>query len=854
MSILKMPKDGFPYGKVFTSKKGMKDFEQKGYRAKRTCSGKPNKRYNPQTHQETTLKYFFGKDAPRGLLLYHLMGSGKTCTSIRICEEFLTRKKNEKNPRPMIYILSMGTHRPTWIKEFCKQCGKDFERFKENYIFITYTAPSIAEDFAKINLKNSLVVIDEVHNFIKSVKNQSKIAAVYDHIMKAGDNVRILGLSGTPIYNDYGEWPILGNMLKPNTFIPVLVPDNEGKIVFEPSLFKDQFVKLEDGRLALKPPNKESFLNALDGIISYFPGAGEGFYPKVTHIPVYVDMSVQQYQVFVEKMKTENRYRGMRGRRYLTLKMIASARTMTRGASNFLYPFEAYKPGKAPYSIKGDDVVFVKKEEEVQGGGVEQDIDIDIDIGDTDKDRDKLEEYEDILLPDLPLEEGGWITKKLFSSGQIDMYSPKFKALFQNILDNIGHKHVIYSFFKTHRGAILIQSLFRMCLGDRIRVELFTGDTSKSSREGLIDEFNSEENRYGQRIKILIISSAGGESIGLMECRFLHVLESDTRENLIKQVNARVVRFESHINLTPKQQNVTIYRYYSRFVGTFGGKQINIKGIDQTLQEEGQKKLDTIQSFQDILAYKSVTLYEGHKEYKEKLMRKINDDIVQGVNREKEIKEEAMVMAKKAEASRAEKAAVKNLDKDIKKAKDAFIKAHDKHRKIGEKYDDLLNEMKKNTKVNSKAFKKLKDAVWEASVKYTEIDRIYQSLYDELKSYDVNPEELINANPQKSASPLLDLRTDMINYFSERKDELKTTIRELKSMEVPQDSQDRLNDLIKYGKYLQKSYEDTIGKAKSAGDEYLRLSKLQLDESTLKWRVQISEFRNRLKRTQKGSD
>jgi hypothetical protein len=77
-----------------------------------------------------------------------------------------------------------------------------------------------SDDFTKNPFDHSVVIIDEVHNFvslivnkIKSSKNESNSIKLYNYLMAAID-VRIVFLTGTPIINYPNEIAILYNMLR----------------------------------------------------------------------------------------------------------------------------------------------------------------------------------------------------------------------------------------------------------------------------------------------------------------------------------------------------------------------------------------------------------------------------------------------------------------------------------------------------------------------------------------------------------------------------------------------------------------------------------------------------------------
>ena len=56
------------------------------------CAKDTHPPFTPTAHQIATMNYFL-KSKYKGLLLYHRLGSGKTCTSIMIADKMLKKKK-----------------------------------------------------------------------------------------------------------------------------------------------------------------------------------------------------------------------------------------------------------------------------------------------------------------------------------------------------------------------------------------------------------------------------------------------------------------------------------------------------------------------------------------------------------------------------------------------------------------------------------------------------------------------------------------------------------------------------------------------------------------------------------------
>lgn len=81
-------------------------------------------------HQQLISDYININTPYRGLLLFHGLGSGKTCSSIAITEQF-------KNTNKRVFILTPASLAPNYEKEL-KKCGNIIFRLNNNWKWITY--------------------------------------------------------------------------------------------------------------------------------------------------------------------------------------------------------------------------------------------------------------------------------------------------------------------------------------------------------------------------------------------------------------------------------------------------------------------------------------------------------------------------------------------------------------------------------------------------------------------------------------------------------------------------------------------------------------------------------------------
>jgi hypothetical protein len=120
--------------------------------------------------------------------------------------------------------------------------------------------------------------------------------------------------------------------------------------------------------------------------------------------------------------------------------------------------------------------------------------------------------------------------------------------------------------------------------GDSLRYALYTGEVPIKLREKIINIFNSDINKYGSIIKVILVSKTGAEGLDLKNVRETHQIEPywDLARN--KQVKSRAIRYGSHLALPEEERIVQPYLYIS----------IANKKMWESLKEREPKTIDEI--------------------------------------------------------------------------------------------------------------------------------------------------------------------------------------------------------------------------------------------------------------------
>ena len=227
----------------------------------------------------------------RGLLVYHGLGSGKTCTSIIVAENLKTHRN--------IVVLTPGVA----IKSNFKESLTSGECFTTNYKnnnnidkqfkFITCPANNTVAKLKELgSLDEYLVIIDEVQKISGMISNQSVIGLTVYNMLKNAKNIKIVFLSATPIINKPFELAILMNMLKGVMVVSRFIigkTDIKKIDMYVKEIEKLEFVKycepnykLRYFDLLLTYPNwNPNYIKAIENLITI----GKKYDIEITHKP-----------------------------------------------------------------------------------------------------------------------------------------------------------------------------------------------------------------------------------------------------------------------------------------------------------------------------------------------------------------------------------------------------------------------------------------------------------------------------------------------------------------------------------------------------------------------------------------
>ena len=272
------------------------------------------KKYTLQLQQKILSEILSSKVAPwttdtdiRGVLLYHQIGAGKTCTSITIAEK-LKLKYNIMIILPAAlmgnYILELASEctNDTYVKNDERNKLKKINFEDEEYIMIQnkikerinkyYTIYSyhkfinlIKENKLK-NLNNTVLIIDEIQNMISL--NGTFYKLLYNIINKS-NNIKIILMTATPLFDRPIEIALTLNLIK--------------KDLFNITTFNQDYLDNNYNFI-----NIDNFKDKCNKLISYYRGAPPIAYPKWNFKVIKCNMSNFQYKSYLTSLSSDNNY------------------------------------------------------------------------------------------------------------------------------------------------------------------------------------------------------------------------------------------------------------------------------------------------------------------------------------------------------------------------------------------------------------------------------------------------------------------------------------------------------------------------------------------------------------------
>ncbi len=615
------------------------------------------------------VKNFMSFNTPyNSLLLYHGLGSGKTCSAIGVSEEMRNYMKQVGIKREIMVIASpnvqdnfklqlfderklkyenglwnlnscVGTEllkeiNPTLMKDIPK--SKIISQIKslinKSYVFMGYTQlanfiTSKIESIglSKINKKtnkikkiqsifdNRLIIIDEVHNIRLTNDNKNvnkKCAELLMEVVKYANNLRLLLLSATPMYNSHEEIIWITNLMNLN--------DKRSQIKISDVFDEDGDFKSGENK------GYDLLKRKLTGYISYVRGENPFLFPiriyhennklkklptiqlnktkiknpmenihKLLFINKITDYQKKGYEFIINTLRNKykdifkkvgdkssiNVFDSMESFGYLLLQKLIEA-------LNIVYPTYDFNE-----KTSTNEDIFIMETIIGKNG-----------LNDIMQYKEHLWTKEQPYYLHYNFEYKYKKHCKIFSPNELHKYSSKISNICKQIKETKGIV-LIYSQY-IDGGAVPMALALEEMGFTRFGTENYTKPLLKERHDDPIDPIdsltmeyqskykgndfkqaqyvmitgdktyspnnindikylNDESNKYGKNVKVVIISKAAAEGIDFKNIRQVHILEPWFNMNRIEQIIGRGVRNLSHCKLPFEERNVEIFLHGS---------------------------------------------------------------------------------------------------------------------------------------------------------------------------------------------------------------------------------------------------------------------------------------------------
>ena len=629
-----------------------------------------NMEFELSSHQ-LFVKNFLSSHTPyNSLLLFHGLGTGKTCSAIGICEEHRDYIRQIGHSKKILIVASpnvqdnfrlqlfnastMTSVNGEWFIKSCignklireinptKTLNVSKERtiiqinrvINESYEFMGYrefanyiekrgdiglradedknSPKNIARK--KRNLKEAfegrLLCIDEVHNIRNADDSDNKMVAnqlVY--LVKSTMRMKLLLLSGTPMFNSYKEIIWLINLMNMNDGRGLIKVNDVFNVDGE---FQSETSTTENGRDVLA--------RKLTGYVSFVRGENPYTFPYRMYPGTFAPE--QTFQMVPPQTKS-----------ILGGKVVPNEVTTITDTNVYIvkvgeYQEEVYSKMITHIALSDDNSQQNDEDESGVGrlgytqlqdpiqclnmtfpmnnimGDISTSADIHLMLEEGKislKDSigtkglkatmDYIDDRTDINFTKGEFSYKPWVQnsthKDFFSNDKIGNYSGKIKQICDSVKQSTG---VVLIYSQYLDGGLIPmalalesmgitrhgspdKSLFKTPPTTPLRVGtknlpakyiMITGDKRISPGNPIeIAEVTKDNNLYGDYVKVVLVSMAGSEGVDLKFIRQVHILEPWFNRSRIEQIEGRAVRHNSHKLLPFQERNVQVFLYGS---------------------------------------------------------------------------------------------------------------------------------------------------------------------------------------------------------------------------------------------------------------------------------------------------
>ena len=542
----------------------------------------------------------------KSLLLFHGTGVGKTCSSLSIAEGYSEElEKNHKkiivvlNPsikenfkKNIFNIVKYRTKkvhqqclRDTYLKKIkslkrtypetdeemtekylSSISGKVDRRIASKYSFIGYQAfanrvKKMIADTIRMNPKkvqngtieseidkrisnyysDCVMIIDEVHN-VKEGDEGKSLPPLLERVVKCAENMKLVLLSATPMFNEPQEILYILNLLLLNSKLPRINPKD---------IFKRNGELKENGAEILKLKSR--------GLVSYLRGENPITFPK----RLYPDSEIMTKFPKLDYEGNPFDGAGIENLKIVPCEMVKDGNQLNVYNQVSEHGFGAFDS----VGISVSNIAFPQAKASdtyktmVSNSGFFNSF---------------SKNYRKKKLQITPKFAEA---RNMLNYNEIGKYSTKIRTIMDNIKKANGIVFV-YSRF-VWSGVVSLALALEMAGASNFSGNLLNSDIERNPVDGIngikymiisgdkdlssdaYKNYIKDElsNINGDRVKVILGSESASEGLDFKYIREVHIMDPWFHLNKLEQVIGRGIRYCSHVSLPPMERNVTIYMY-----------------------------------------------------------------------------------------------------------------------------------------------------------------------------------------------------------------------------------------------------------------------------------------------------
>jgi len=454
------------------------------------------------------------------LILYHQIGSGKTCSAITIAEEFLDQPAESSKK---VTIILPARLRTNFLDELISPCG--MERYMSKNTFITYHDPTTSQTKKKQIRKAFMAAIQsryDIMSFEKFKSQAAKASNLQDWLYSFTHNRLIIIDEVHNLLNTQYKEDTLKSLFEQHEIPPrakaintllfrymTKFADPSCKMVFMTATpIFDNISQLKELVLGVSPhvefkktPKLSEAIEHLRGKVSYFPGTSINAYPTVSYKTHDVPLSSHQIsltQKVLDNDTDDSKESFMSKQRQIALAAAKPSTTIKDMGKYAPKVKELLKQLEAP----GKHVVFSNF---IKSG---------------------------LHVVAQALEKNGWISLEKAEEMQRKLDSSRYA------LRRRPQMSKVYA--------------------------LWDGSIDDMQKQKIKSLANSRANIDGSLLKVILGSPSIKEGVSFKHVQHLHMLDPVWNQSAKTQVEGRAIRFCSHIDIdrkSPLKRHVMVHLY-----------------------------------------------------------------------------------------------------------------------------------------------------------------------------------------------------------------------------------------------------------------------------------------------------